>query len=198
MEECKTWMRFLDGSFDGDEAAITVLQKFMGYTLVNHCRAERMLILNGPPGVGPKRSVVGQVLAMIHGDDAVSQIELNNVNPFSLAVMEHARVNISTRLSITRQSTGVIKALISGEPVEMARMHEDIWVGQLTVKLIVDTHRSYPHRMPLDLDPRVLILKMQKFKGLEERDTWAKLETEKEAILSWMRDGMGELQAHGF
>ena len=195
--ECKTWMRILDQMFACDDAAILVLQKFMGYTLVDDCRAEKMLILNGPDEEAGQ-SMVGNVLALIHGDDAVTQIELCAMDPFMLSEMEKAKVNISYRLSNTNQAIAAIKAIVSGDPVVMDRKFENHRTGRLRVKLIVDTNRLYSPMIVPAIARRVLILKTRKIKGMRDPDTWVKLEAEKEAILSWMRDGMGELQAHGF
>ncbi len=65
---CPTWLKFLDGAFEGDQERVNLLQEWCGYLMVPTYEHQNILVLIGIRRSG--KGTVGRVLRKLVGPDA--------------------------------------------------------------------------------------------------------------------------------
>lgn len=199
--EISKFADFLDQIFLGDKNSVAILQEIVGYTFVNHCKAQRAFFFLGSGANG--KSVLADVIRGLHSEAACSAVPLSNFDSkFGLESMIGTRVNIvtETRRS-SRISTTQFKTVCCGEQVEVNRKNKQAVTLPVTCKLI----SLMNHLPPLDeggdaIARRLLILNFNaKFKGAAcDPDIFEKLKPEFSGIFLWAMEGLRRLTNNNF
>lgn len=192
---------FLDQIFLSDKKSIAIFQEILGYTFVNHCKAQRAFFFLGSGANG--KSVLADIIRSLHSEIACSAIPLSNFDSkFGLECMIGKRVNIVTETRRSaRISTTQFKTVCCGEQVEVNRKNKQAVTLPVTCKLIALMN----HLPPLDeggdaIARRLIILNFKaKFKGLNrDPDIFEKLKPELPAIFLWAMEGLKRLTKNNF
>lgn len=128
-----------------DDHRIAVMQEYFGYCLLsaNH-RFEKFLILIGDGSNG--KSVVLEVLSEMLGRHNVSHVPLDAFGgEFRNAEMIGKLANIATDMQrMPRVHEGILKQLVSGEPIQINRKHQAPVSMYPTAKLVFATNHLPP------------------------------------------------------
>ncbi len=145
---CPLWLHTLTEILATTSPAdhrIDVLQEFFGYCLLsaNH-RFETFLILIGDGSNG--KSVILEVLSALLGKRNVSHVPLDAFGgEFRNAEMIGKLANIATDMQrMPRVHEGILKQLVSGEPIQINRKHKPPVSMYPTAKLIFATNHLPP------------------------------------------------------
>jgi len=118
---CPRWMQCLDEWSKNDPEWIELLQRWMGYCLMNHRRHARWLLMYGKVRSG--KGTISKVLQRLLGRDAFMNSSLDDLsNDFGLDGLEHSRVLCISEVSeLTgkegERATRVLKNIIGQDPV---------------------------------------------------------------------------------
>jgi P4 family phage/plasmid primase-like protien len=122
---CPKWEEFLGMAMPNDMAQL--LEEWIGYNMVQDTSFEKFAIYYGSGGNG--KSVVCAVQRAILGQDNVTSVSLESLNPartFGMSSMIGALANIVGDLNeIERAAEGILKTLVSGEPISIERKFQD-------------------------------------------------------------------------
>lgn len=127
--ECWRWRQFLDEVLPQKEHQ-RILQEFLGMVLIDRkkVKMEQMLILKGSGANG--KSVVFDVVCHLFGESNVSHFTLKSLlgggidRKRNIASINGKRLNYSSETDrfVIPSDSGMLKALISGEPLEARPM----------------------------------------------------------------------------
>ncbi|MCE9554761.1 MAG: DUF5906 domain-containing protein [Planctomycetes bacterium] len=120
---------------------INVLQEFMGYSLLARDTSfEKMLILVGIGANG--KSTICQTWVSMLGQENVSHIPLDAINgEFRLHQLTDKLANIAADMSrMQKVEEGLLKLLVSGEPLQVNRKNKPLVTMRSTAKLIFGTN----------------------------------------------------------
>lgn len=145
---CPLWLQTLAEilpPMSPDDHRIAVVQEYFGYCLLatNH-RFEKFLILIGEGSNG--KSVVLEVLSEMLGRHNVSHVSLDAFGgEFRNAEMIGKLANIATDMQrMPRVHEGILKQLVSGEPIQINRKHQAPVSMYPTAKLVFATNHLPP------------------------------------------------------
>lgn len=117
---CPCWLetvdRFLPRVSDDDHRQ-QMIQQYFGYCFEAHCAYEKAMLLFGDGATG--RSTLIKGVEGIVGSADVTHIPFSMLSrEFRLASLRHSRLNVATELGhMSRTDEGILKTLISGEPI---------------------------------------------------------------------------------
>ena len=137
---CPQFLRFMNQILpkrsDGDNR-IPVLQEFAGYCLLPSCKFETMLILLGQGANG--KSTFLSVVERLLGESNVSHVPFDDLGrQFRLGDLQGKLANITSDLPyMSRTNEGLLKQIISGEPVTVDRKFKTPVTVSLSAKLLV-------------------------------------------------------------
>lgn len=125
------WDKFLFEITNGDSDAQKLLQEFVGYIMLPHCKFQKALMLKGGGSNG--KSVFFDVVSALfggignNGDGYVSQSEPSKwIKDFRLMPLRSSWVNISSETeSDLSGSEGIFKKVVAGEVLEDSYKHKD-------------------------------------------------------------------------
>jgi len=125
---CPRWTEFLNQVLPPtrpEDHRQEVLQEFVGYTLVRDCRFEKMLAMIGNGHNG--KSTILKVLEELFGRQNVTNVPFNEIcAEYRLHDIARAAANFSSEMNhMGRSDEGLLKQLISGEPVTANRKYKD-------------------------------------------------------------------------
>lgn len=145
---CQLWLQTITeilAPISPGDHRIEILQEFFGYCLLsaNH-RFETFLILIGDGSNG--KSVILEVLTETLGKQNVSQVALDAFGgEFRNAEMIGKLANIATDMQrMPRVHEGILKQLVSGEPIQINRKHKPAMSMYPTAKLVFATNHLPP------------------------------------------------------
>jgi putative DNA primase/helicase len=136
-EKCKEFKKFLRTVFQGNKELIMLVQEIMGYCLSNSVKAHKMFIFLGEGSNG--KSVLCEIMtALAGGIENVSNVSLKDFgHKFSLSQIADKTLNISTENEMdTNLDTQLLKAITSGEPVQMEEKFQKPFSYKPYVKLV--------------------------------------------------------------
>jgi putative DNA primase/helicase len=126
---CPLWMKFLSQVLP-EKGLIDVLQEYLGLIFVNRdkYKLEQMLVLLGGGSNG--KSVIFETIFRILGVENVSNFDMAQLtrgqsSEANIAEMDGKILNYTSDLDPKDISGGVIKRLISGEPMQARKMYKD-------------------------------------------------------------------------
>ncbi|MEX2673802.1 MAG: DUF5906 domain-containing protein [Phycisphaeraceae bacterium] len=134
------WQDFLDQTLPRTEPGDRrqqLLQEFMGYSLTRDCRQEKMRILTGEGRNG--KSTLLNVWESMLGRENVKHLPFTQLGgEFRLIELDNALANFASDLPhIGRTDEGIIKQLISGEPINANRKNKSPVEIRPFAKLVV-------------------------------------------------------------
>jgi P4 family phage/plasmid primase-like protien len=196
MASCRMWLKFLADTFPCSPDAILLLQEIIGYSLWPYCDFERFFIYHGAGDTG--KSTVAETHQALLGKMNVSALPLERFHErFALSNLIGKMANIVFDASeIDKLAEGVLKALVSGEPVTVEEKHCPVGTMRLTAKHILATN-VLPrfHDTSTGTWRRLKLLVFEQVCPPEKRDSDLKnkLRTELPAIAHWALQGLNRL-----
>lgn len=111
-----SWSRFIDDVTAGDPRAAELLQLIPGYVFTQHCRYERIFVLQGMGSNGKSKYL--EVLRQLFGEANVSHLQPRAMlDKFRLIQFRESIVNIAGEIrSDLRDVEEIMKSVASGEP----------------------------------------------------------------------------------
>ena len=212
--ECPLWLQTLEEIFPNKSMAANpktglpeivdrrcrVLQQFVGWILLpNRLRLEKCLILYGSGANG--KGLIMNVIRKLVGLPNISSLQLERVGgPHVLAQLLGKLVNLVSEIGrVERFEEGLLKQLISGDPVTINPKHQPEFTTILGLKLIFATNNLPPINDKTRGTKRKLILMLlqESFEGREDFGRERALEAELPGILNWALEGAVDLIACG-
>lgn len=138
--ECPSWLEFLDQIFEKDQERVDLLQEAFGYCFMPHCRLEAFFVLRGDGNNG--KSTCLSVLRKLLGDENVSSLTPDQLaSPYMLNQLIGKLANLCGDMGeIDRVEEGVLKTLVSGEPITSDRKYKDAITFKNRAKLFYATN----------------------------------------------------------
>lgn len=197
---CPLWTDMLFTNLEGDVQREMVLQEFAGYCLTHSTEHHAMLFLTGDGGNG-KSCVLAGLTAML-GRQNVSSLSLDDMGEkFKRPRMVGKLANICADLSETnRACEGVLKKLISGDPLEWEEKHKASFTAVPTAKLIFATNslpRFFDRSGGLWRRLKVMpferkVTDAERITGMDSADWWLS-KGELPGIFNWALRGLQRL-----
>lgn len=196
--KCPIFEKTIKEILENDEELIKCMQEIFGYTLMNTTKAEKAFFFYGIGSNG--KSLCANILMAIIGKDNVSNIPLARFSDkFGIEGILDKSLNIANENEFGNAiSTEVLKALISGDSISIARKFKKAIDYKSQIKLIF-----LMNSLPNTLDNthgfyrKILIIPFRKvFKEQDiDRDLYSKIvETELSGILNWAIEGAERLK----
>jgi putative DNA primase/helicase len=193
---CPEWLAFLASAFPEKPSAVQLLQELFGYCLWPDCRFEKFVIFTGPGNSG--KSTAAETLQALLGEGNTCALPLERFGDrFALPSLIAKLANIVFDASeIDRSAEGVLKAMVSGEPVTVEEKHHPVRTMRLTAKhLFVTNILPRFHDTSDGLWRRLLLIPFERVCPPEQRDPSLKgrLREELPAIAQWALRGLARL-----
>jgi len=198
---CPRWMQCLDEWSNGDEEWIELLQRWMGYCLMNHRRYARWLLMYGKVRSG--KGTIGKILQTLLGRDAFMNSSLDDLSSdFGLDGLEHSRVLCISEVSeLTgkegERATRVLKNIIGQDPltvnVKFKRQMRNVVVNAAPI-VQANEIPQLPNK-GRGLSSKMLVLPFDvSFEGKEDVYLIDTLMDELEGIAAWAVEGAVKLE----
>lgn len=184
-----------------DEKLLMCIQEIFGYTLINNTKGERAFYFIGVGSNG--KSFTAEILTKIVGGKNVSNIQLSNFSEkFGIEGIVGMTLNIANENEVgSIKSTENLKAIISGDSINISRKFKKAINYKSTVKLIfllntlpdtLDNTHGY-HR-------KILIVPFNRVFKQEEMDKNLKEKVSEElsGILNWAIEGAKRLMNNDY
>lgn len=194
-ENCDRWMQFLDETVQTPDA-IALLQEWTGYCLIRSNKFEKALHSIGKGGAG--QSTYYKILRLLVGPKNCASVAFADLeDQFHRSSLYGKLVNISTEIGSKAIDTPYYKAITSGDPVNAAFKHRDVFEFVPYCKLCFSGNR-----LPRVLDNsdgffrRVLLVEFKKqfIEGVDaDPDLFEKLKSELSGIFQWALLGLHRL-----
>jgi len=203
--EAKSWLRFLDEVFDGDEQLVTFVQRFAGYSLTGDVR-EQLLIFAHGTGANGKSTMLGTLrrLAGDYGvqlDPAILAAGQHEQHPTGLTDLRGARLVTTIETEAGRRvAEALVKMLTGGDPIRARRMRCDYFEFWPTHHIwLAGNHLPSIRGTDLGIWRRIALLPFAvTFEGdRQDPDLPAKLAAEAAGILAWAVRGCLDWQREG-
>jgi P4 family phage/plasmid primase-like protien len=195
-DKCPMWEKFLKEVLPG-KGLIDVLQEYLGLLFVGRDRLklEKMLILLGTGANG--KSVVFETLIRIIGDNNVSlydmaQLTKGKSSESNLADIDGKMLNYASDLDVHDFAGGVMKRLISGEPMQARKLYKDPMKLKVIPLFIANanelpetTDKTHGHFRRLLIIPFDVTIAVSK----QDNALSTKIRSEYPGILNWILRG---------
>lgn len=200
--KCPLFEKTIKEILENDEELIKCMQEIFGYTLMNTTKAEKAFFFYGIGSNG--KSLCANILITIIGKDNVSNIPLARFSDkFGIEGILDKKLNIANENEFGNAiSTEVLKALISGDSISIARKFKKAIDYKSQIKLIF-----LMNSLPNTLDNthgfyrKILIIPFRKvFKEQDiDRDLYSKIvKSELSGILNWAIEGAERLKNNNY
>jgi len=201
-EKCKLFERVIDEITQGDKSLINVIQEIFGYCLIAGIKAEKAFMFFGSGSNG--KSLIANILIALVGMNNVSTIPLKQFSEqFGLEGLIGKALNIATENEVShmKMNTESLKAIISGDPINIQRKYKTSVRYTPTCKLLFlvntlpDTwDNTYGFYRKIEIIPF-----RRKFTDEDKDiDLFNKLKLELPGILNWSIIGLRRLIANHY
>jgi putative DNA primase/helicase len=196
----KTFLRQIFGQNQDYKQKVYLLQEYMGLSLTNITKFQKMIMLIGIGSNG--KSVILKVVGALVGEGNMSKVSLKDLNnKFNLVSLNGKLVNIDCDLDVdSLNSDAKFKAIVAGEEMVLENKFERTFKSLVEVKLWAagnafpnvknDSHGYYRRIIPL-MFTRVIE------EGEENRNLDEQLLKELPGILNWALKGLKRLIKNG-
>lgn len=197
------WLAFLRELWGDDAASIETLQEFMGYSLTQDTRLQKMLLIVGPLRGG--KGTIGRVWRGLLGSDHVVGPTLSSLGTrFGLEPLIGKPLAIisDARLDFRVYQKEIVERLlsISGEDtLTIDRKFKPAWTGPLPTRIVMMTN-ELPRLSDASgaLANRFIVLQLTKsWLGREDPHLTGRLMEELPGIFVWALQGLRRLIARG-
>lgn len=200
--DCPTWLKAIKQILP-DKTERALLQEWFGYCLSSDCRFGKLLLMYGEGANG--KGVINCVLREMLGRENTAGVSLEAIDPtrtFLLAQLEGKKANIIEEVNeVTKTAEGILKQLVTGEPITVERKHRDPFEMRNNAKFVISTNTK-----PRFIDRtdgiwrRILLLPLkQQFLDPEKQDLrlkepefWIK-SGELPGVFNWALAGLSNL-----
>jgi putative DNA primase/helicase len=196
VRRCERWERYLEMGIQTPEV-IAQAQEFAGYCITRHTKFEKCLILLGPGEDG--KSTFMKILKEIVADENCAAVSFPDLEKeFHRSSLYNKLLNISTEIGNQAIESPYFKAITSGDPVNAAFKHHDVFTFNPYCKLIFagnvlprvrdNSHGYFRRILPIQF-------KRQFLEGDPDRDPELlyKLKEELSEIFYWALCGLKRL-----
>jgi P4 family phage/plasmid primase-like protien len=208
--DCPRWKAVIHrnlGSDSGDNldpAKTLCLQEWFGYSLVHDLSYQIFLEMVGQGGNG--KSVVLAALAATVGEDNVSAVSLERLGDrFDLAATRGKLLNIiADATEVDKLAEAILKAFVSGDPVQYERKFKDPYRGKPTARIVLATNNPihfsdksegiFRRRLVLPFLAR--IQKSERILNMDKASWW-EASGELPGILNWALSGLYRIRRQG-
>ncbi|QCZ44476.1 DNA primase family protein [Levilactobacillus brevis] len=197
--QCPKFQRFLDEDLP-DKQSQKFLQEYTGYLLDATNKAHAFLIIHGA-GQNGKSVYLGLVTQLL-GSDSVSAGNIEALGKdFGLSPLVGKLANISNEGEAVDFSTAQLKAITSGDPVQINPKNRDMFSLVLRTKFIfstnnlpttTDTSEGFARRL------NILPFSVHVPKSMVDPDLPKKLSQELSGILNWAIEGLKRLRSNNY
>ena len=198
---CPRWMRCLDEWSNNDPEWIELLQRWMGYCLMNHRRHAKWLLMYGKVRSG--KGTISRVLQKLLGRDAFMNSSLDDLsNDFGLDGLEHSRVLCIGEVSELggregERATRVLKNIVGQDPltvnIKFQRQKRNIVVNAAPI-VQANEIPQLPNK-GRGLSSKMLVLPFDiSFEGKEDPYLIDTLSGELKGIAAWAVEGAVKLE----
>jgi putative DNA primase/helicase len=192
-DRCERWERYLIDSVQTPEA-IMQLQEFAGYCLIRTAKYQKCLLLIGPGSDG--KSIFLNVLKEMIGTENCAAVSFADLeDQFQRSSLYDKLLNISTEVGAKAMESPFFKAIVSGDPINAAFKHKDVFTFSPHCKLAFASNR-----LPRVLDNsdgffrRILPVRFKRqFLEDNDPDLFNDLTRELSEIFSWSIVGLHRL-----
>ena len=196
---CPGFLKFLSEALHPDD--IPVLQEYMGYCMTKYTCGERCMILFGVSRSG--KSTLLDIISDTIGPENVTHIKLQNLEDrFKTARLEGKLVNTFSELpNSSMGDTGILKALISGEPIVVENKGKTPYDMRPFAKLLFSANELPKNNERSNaFAKRLLLVRFDRSvpDHLIDVNLKAKLLREKSGIFNWAVEGLKRLKANQF
>jgi P4 family phage/plasmid primase-like protien len=179
---------------------VRVVQELIGYTLTPGLRQQKCGVLVGRGANG--KSLITQVWTDLLGSGNVSSVAMSQLGTrFSVAEMEGKLANFASEITrLDKVDEGLLKALVSGDPVQAERKFQTPFTLLPTAKLIFTTNELPPIRDTTDGVHRrfIIVPFLRQFMGHDcDPDRANQLRRELPGIFNWALAGARRLHQRG-
>jgi putative DNA primase/helicase len=196
------WLGFLDQLWEGNTAAVELLQEWFGLSLTADVKYEKILLLTGPKRAG-KGTIIRVLTELVGPDNVASPTASSFAQNFGLMPLIGKSMAIVPDARIAgRDAVALVERLLSisaGDQLTIDRKNRSQWTGTLGARLVVVSN-EFP-RLPDAsgaLANRYLPLQLTRsWLGHEDKGLSARLLGELPGILNWALDGLDRLTARG-
>lgn len=201
---CPAWLEFLDGTLDGDEERIALLQEWLGYLLVANYRHQKVMLMIGPRRCG--KGTIGRVIqALVGGANftggSLSSFArdsfLDGLRTKSVMFIGDAEKRVANAL--VAKVTERLKTISGNDAVDFDRKFLSSVSATLPTRITVATN-SVPVLFDDSgaLASRLLVLPFYRsFYGREDLHLIDALLPELPGIAVWALQGMARLASRG-
>jgi putative DNA primase/helicase len=194
--KCPRWKRFLDEIFEGDSELISLIQEFMGYSLVSDTGYEKALLMIGEGANG--KSTLIKVWEQLLGPENISSVTLSNLkDQFHRVTLHRKLLNMAAELnSMTVDQSDYFKRIVSGDTIDAAHKHKPVFSFRPYARLVFamnrmpqvkDTSHGFYRRL-------ILVPFNRKFEGDNaDKRLSDKLLAELDGIFLWALEGLERL-----
>lgn len=202
------WDRFLDEVLP-NKVYQKILQEFLGSLFIDRSTAkmETMLILKGGGANG--KSVIFDTVVGLLGKENVSNFGLDELvgvgveRKRNLASINGKRLNYASESGsfVIDGASGLLKALISGEPVEARPMYGENFTAHDIPPIIINTNhmpkiKDFSHGMRRRLC--IIPFEVEIPRDLQDKELSKKLRIEYPYIFSWVLEGRKRFIENGY
>jgi len=192
-ERCRRWEQYLIDSVQTPDA-IAQLQEFAGYCLIRTAKYQKCLLLIGPGSDG-KSTFLNIMKEMIGTENCAAVSFADLEDQFQRSSLYDKLLNISTEVGAKAMESPFFKAIVSGDPINAAFKHKDVFTFSPHCKLAFASNR-----LPRVLDNsegffrRILPIRFKR-QFLEDNDPnlFDDLMKELSEIFSWSIVGLHRL-----
>jgi len=194
--QCPSWHRFLNQIMEGDAQRIDIIQEAFGYCLMPSTFLEKFFVLSGVGRNG--KSTLLNVLRHMLGPDNVDSLTPEQLGDrYLVARLQSKFANLCADMSeIQRTQEGMLKSIVSGEPIISDRKYKDAVQIRPRAKLFFAAN-LLPRfgDTSLGMWRRMILLPFNYIVPLDKVDVhlFAKLQKEMPGILLWAIGGMVRL-----
>jgi len=205
---CPTWDKVISEWMAGDEEEEKkeLLQRFSGYTLTEHCAAQKALILLGSGGNG--KSTFVHIINSIIGKKSTSNLSLEfMLEKFGTIGILGKQLNITEEISDKKiPNSETFKKIISGERIQVDVKNRPQIAFNPKVKLILAVNEMPRIEDPTDATNRRLLVVCFNNSFIGKEDTALKssgskmgvLHEELPGILNWMIQGLKKISNENY
>jgi P4 family phage/plasmid primase-like protien len=190
------WESFMEEAVP-DPSVRDHLQEWMGYILMAGNHWERMLWLHGPQGTG--KSTYIKAANMLLGPAAVA-VSSEKFGDYTIAQLAGTRLGICTELSPRLLRTSVVKALVSGDPVQGRHPYGKPFSVEFDGKLIWGSNELPPLDQGEGMWRRIVPVEFSVKPRKRDNNLKYKLKEQASGVLNWAIQGLRrllEIEAQG-